>query len=157
MPNVGSTGREPSHSIEGKEGHGFHSRCLWGLKVSFWSPPIQSPYSFLYNKLAPKKPVSWCTINDFTWFAKAPQNSLLKTQVHIAMETLSCQQNKINTQELFSSSIQTVESVCVGVCRHILTYTCTHMYTHTHAHTTWKKSAVYAHPLNFRPTEGRLF
>lgn len=48
------------------------------------------------------------------------------------METLSCQQNKINTRELFSSSTQTVESVCVWACGHILTYTYTHVHTYMH-------------------------
>ena len=48
----------------------------------------------------PKKPDMFA-ISDFTRLARAPLNSLSKTQVHIvhiAMETLSCQTEK-NPQE----------------------------------------------------------
>lgn len=61
----------------------------------------------------PKKP-DLHAISDFSWFAKAPSNSLSKTRVHklpLPWKHPHVKQKKKNPQELFSSFIQTVESV----------------------------------------------
>ena len=95
------------------------------------SLPRASPIKWM-----PKKP-DMRAISDFTWLARAPSNSLLKTQVHIvhiAMETLSCQTER-KPQEWLSSSIQTVTSVPAWPCVSMRAgaHTCTHTDTH-HTH-----------------------
>lgn len=96
-------------------------------------------------------------ISDFTWLARAPSNSLSKTQVHIvhiAMETLSCQTER-KPQEWLSSSIQIVTSVPAWPCvsTRAGAHTCTHRHT---PHTSWEKHAD-AHPLDCRFTWNSLF